>query len=267
MSELPFLAVKNCSVAYGAQTALDDVSLELGRGERLAIIGESGSGKSTLALAIAGLLPGDAVRSGTIDFPGLERAARPGADIGFLFQDASGSLDPMMKIGDQIAEIMMSHRGMGWIAARVEAAQLLDRVRIPKALARLDDYPHQFSGGQKQRIALAAALAGKPQLLIADEPTSALDTVTQRHIVDLLDELVREAALTLVFVTHDVALAAERADRIAVLRHGRIVETAATAGLLSSPAHAYSRALVALHLPLGMARPRRLPEIGEDVPS
>jgi peptide/nickel transport system ATP-binding protein len=266
----PSVRIRNLSVDYGDTVALSDVSLQIARGGRLALIGESGSGKSTLAMAIAGLLPRQAHVSGSIEFPDLDRNAIPGRkpklgkDIGVLFQDPGGSLDPVMKIGDQIAEVIMTHQGMGWISARVRAAELLDRVRIPKALSRLNNYPHEFSGGQKQRIALAAALAGHPSLLIADEPTSALDTVVQWHIVNLLDELVRESGLTLLFVTHDIALASERADKIAVLYRGKLVESGPSARVLGKPEHPYTKALIGAHISLEAPRARRLAEINGD---
>lgn len=260
----PYLYVRNFRVNYGETVALQDVSLDLAKGGRLALIGESGSGKSTLAMAIAGLLPKQAHSGGVIGFPGVSHKPRLGEDIGVLFQDPSGSLDPVMKVGDQIAEVVMTHQGMGWISARVRAAELLDRVRIPKALARLNSYPHEFSGGQKQRIALAAALAGNPSLLIADEPTSALDTVVQQHIVNLLDELVRESGLTLLFVTHDIALASERADIIGVLHNGKLVEIAPTAKVLGEPKHPYTKALIGTHISLDTPRRKRLAEISVD---
>ncbi|MHC1549763.1 ABC transporter ATP-binding protein [Phyllobacterium sp. K27] len=254
-----YLNVRNLNVSYGGTMALKDVSLQLAKGSRLALIGMSGSGKSTLAMAVAGLLPKQARIDGTIDFAG--HRPKPGSEIGVLFQDASGSLDPVMKVGDQIAEVVMTHLGMSWISARVRAAELLDRVKIPKALSRLNSYPHEFSGGQKQRIALAAALAGNPSILIADEPTSALDTVIQRHIVNLLDELVRDGGLTLLFVTHDIALASERADRIAVLYQGELVEAGATNQLLKEPKHPYTKALIDTHISLDRPRSDRLPQI------
>lgn len=263
MSE-PYLRIRNLTVDYGGTAALQDVSLQLAKGGRLALIGESGSGKSTLAMAIAGLLPRRARSGGTIQFPALPRQPSLGKDIGVLFQDPSGSLDPVMTIGDQIAEVVMTHRGLSWISARLMAAELLDRVHIPKPLSRLNSYPHEFSGGQKQRIALAAALAGNPSLLIADEPTSALDTVVQRHIVNLLDELVRDNGLTLLFVTHDIALASERADTIVVLYKGKLVECGPTAGVLGEPEHAYTKALIATHISLDMPRRKRLAEINAD---
>lgn len=254
-----YLRLRNLNVSYSDTVALQDVTLELAQGDRLALIGMSGSGKSTLAMAVAGLLPKQARMSGAIEF--TRPQPRLGKDIGVLFQDSGGSLDPVMNIGDQIAEVVMTHQGMGWIAARIRAAQLLDRVRIPKSLSRLNSFPHEFSGGQKQRIALAIALAGNPSLLIADEPTSALDTVVQRHIVDLLDELVREDGLTLLFVTHDIALASERADRIAVLYKGEVVESGRTAELLKQPRHAYTKALIGAYISLDTPRGKRLAEI------
>lgn len=254
-----YLNVRNLNVSYGSTMALKDVSLQLPKGGRLALIGMSGSGKSTLAMAVAGLLPKQARIDGTIDFVG--HRPKLGSDIGVLFQDASGSLDPIMKVGDQIAEVVMTHLGMGWISARVRAAELLDRVKIPKALSRLNSYPHEFSGGQKQRIALAAALAGNPSILIADEPTSALDTVIQRHIVDLLDELVKDGGLTLLFVTHDIALASERADKIAVLYQGELVEAGPALQLLREPKHPYTKALIDTYVSLDRPRSHRLPEL------
>lgn len=257
----PFLSLTNLTVSYNGRAVLDDVSLDVPRGARLALIGESGSGKSTLAMAIAGLLPRTARQTGTIRFPDMAAAPVLGRDIGVVFQDPNGSLDPVMRVGDQIAEVIVTHLGSSWIAARVRAAELLNRVRIPDALMRRHSFPHQFSGGQKQRIALAAALAANPQFLIADEPTSALDTVVQKHIADILDQLVREDGLTLLFVTHDIALASQLADHIAVLYQGRLVEHGPAAQVLSKPQHAYTKALIATHLGLDSPRAERLPEI------
>jgi peptide/nickel transport system ATP-binding protein len=241
--------------------ALAEISIALAPGRRLAVLGESGSGKSTLALAICGLLPPGARLSGAVDFP----AGPPvlGRDIGVVFQDPGGSLNPVLTIGEQIAEVAVVHRGRTWHAARAEAARLLDRMGIAQPMAALARFPHEFSGGQRQRIALAAALAADPILLVADEPTSALDTVVQHEIVALLDGLVRERGLALLFVTHDIALASMLADEVAVLYAGRLVETGPVTQVFRAPAHAYTRALLAARLDLDTPHAARLPEIGE----
>jgi peptide/nickel transport system ATP-binding protein len=265
LSESPFLSLRGLEVAYRSGgrsvTALADVSLDLAAGRRLAVIGESGSGKSTLAMAVAGLLPPSARVSGGIGFPTLGAAPRLGRDIGVVFQDPGGSLDPVIAVGRQIAEAIVAHEAVGWREAETRAAALMERVRIPRARERARDFPHEFSGGQRQRIAIAAALAGNPKLLIADEPTSALDTVVQRELVALFDELTRDAGLTLIFVTHDIALASEIADDVAVLHGGRLVETGPAGRVFSAPAHPYTRALLATRLDLDTAVGRRLPEI------
>lgn len=256
-----FLVVENLSVSYGAKCVLQPLSFELGQGERLALIGESGSGKTTLAMAIAGLLPDEAKLQGNICFPNSSHSPVLGRDIGVVFQDPNGSLDPMMRIGDQIAEVIVTHLKTSWGEARLQAAQLLERVQIPDSAQRLREFPHAFSGGQKQRIAIAAALAARPQLLIADEPTSALDTVVQKHVVQVLDDLVRDGGLTLLFVTHDIALASQLADRIAVLYQGELVELGTAQQVISTPQHAYTKALLATHIGLDWVKQPRLPEI------
>jgi peptide/nickel transport system ATP-binding protein len=217
------------------------------------VIGESGSGKSTLALALAGLLPDDAMRSGSIDWPGLGHAPVAGRDIGFVFQDAGASLDPVMSIGEQIAEVARRHLGLGWRQARRHALDLIARVRIPQPELALSAYPHQLSGGQRQRAAIAAAIAARPKLLIADEPTSALDTIVQAEIVALLDGLVRDADVTLIFITHDIALASGVADHVAVFSKGRLVESGLALDVLSRPRQAYTRSLLASHIDLSTA--------------
>ena len=227
----------------------------------LAVLGESGSGKSTLALAICGLLPAGAVVTGAVTFPGLGRPVL-GRDIGVVFQDPGGSLNPVLTIGEQIAEVAVVHCGRSWRAARAETARLLDRMGIADAAAALLRYPHEFSGGQRQRIALAAALAADPVMLVADEPTSALDTVVQHQMVALLDGLVRERGLTLLFVTHDIALASMLGDDVAVLLDGRLMEAGPVRQVLGTPAHAYTRALLASRLDLDTPLGGRLPEIG-----
>ncbi len=256
-----FLSVENLSVSYAGQRVLQPVNLTLQSGERLALIGESGSGKTTLAMALAGLLPENAQLEGQISFPAFPHVPVAGRDIGVVFQDPNGSLDPMIRVGDQIAEVIVTHLKTSWREARLQAASLLEQVQIPDSLNRLRSYPHEFSGGQKQRIAMAAALAGKPQLLIADEPTSALDTVVQQNVVQVLDDLVRAQGLTLIFVTHDIALASQLADKIAVLYRGQLVEFGTAQQVITAPQHAYTKALLATHIGLDWQRQPRLPEI------
>ncbi|MDQ2704652.1 MAG: ABC transporter ATP-binding protein [Pseudomonadota bacterium] len=230
--------------------ALEGVDLDILAGERLAIIGESGSGKSTLALALAGLLPDNADVAGRIAWPVFGHPPLPGRDYGFVFQDAGASLNPVLTIGEQIAEVVERHLGVGWFEAYERAGQMLERVHIPEPYKALRAYPHQLSGGQRQRVCIASAIAARPKLLIADEPTSALDMVVQAEIVGLLDELVREDGMTLVFITHDIALASGFADRIAVFRNARLVEIGPSDKVLSRPTDAYTASLIASHIDL-----------------
>jgi peptide/nickel transport system ATP-binding protein len=250
----PVLNIRGLSVIYRRDRqeieALSGVDLDVGAGEKLAIIGESGSGKSTLALAIAGLLPASAKIAGRIEWPALSRSPVNGRDIGFVFQDPSASLDPVMAVGEQIAEVAHAHRDMDWRQACALAEALLARVKLPEPAALRKAYPHQLSGGQKQRVAIAAAIAGRPRILIADEATSALDTIVQQDIVALIRQLADEDGMSLLFITHDMALASEIADRIAVFRNGWLVEAAATEALVASPQQAYTRSLLQAHLGL-----------------
>ncbi len=263
----PLCCLRDLSVAYrsdGASApALQGIDLDIRTGERLAVIGESGSGKSTLALAVAGLLPAGAVQAGRIDWPGLAHAPLGGRDIGFVFQDPSGSLDPVMPVGRQIAEVARAHLDLPWRQAGERARELLGRVRLPDPDATFSAFPHQLSGGQKQRVAIAAAIAARPKLLIADEATSALDTIVQAEIVALIRKLTAEDGMALLFISHDIALAAELADRIAVFRAGRMVEIGETAEIVDHPSHAYTQTLLAAHIGLD-ARPLRPSEhVGE----
>ncbi|WP_292457995.1 ABC transporter ATP-binding protein [Mesorhizobium sp.] len=173
-----------------------------------------------------------------------------GRDIGFVFQDPSSSLDPVMPVGKQIAEVAHTHLHLTWREAIAKAKTLLERVRLPNPDATFHAYPHQLSGGQKQRVAIAAAIAAGPKLLIADEATSALDTIVQAEIVALIRRLVDEDGMTLIFVSHDIALAASLANRIAVLRHGELVELGETNQIVNAPQHAYTRGLLDAHLGL-----------------
>ncbi|PWJ93421.1 peptide/nickel transport system ATP-binding protein [Mesorhizobium loti] len=246
--------IRDLTVTYrrdgGEVTALKGINLGIASGERLAIIGESGSGKSTLALAIAGLLPASSAVSGRIEWPGLAHAPLGGRDIGFVFQDPSASLDPVMTAGKQIAEVARTHLGLTWAQAFAKAKHLLERVRLPDPDSALRAFPHQLSGGQKQRVAIAAAIAAGPKLLIADEATSALDTIVQAEIVALIRRLVTEDGMTLLFISHDIALAAELAERIAVFRHGQLVELGTTAQIVGAPTQPYTRALLDAHIGL-----------------
>lgn len=243
-------AMQDLGVTYPRATgpALAGVTLDLMQGEKLAIIGESGSGKSTLARALVDLLPPASRREGRVDW--LAGPPAPGRDYGYVFQDPGASFDPVLSIGAQMVEVVRAHLPLGHAAARNRAAGLLARVRIPAPEAALDAYPHQFSGGQKQRIAIAMAIATGPALLIADEPTSALDTVVQAEIVALLKELVEADAMTLLFITHDIALASGLADRIAVFHRARLVEVGAAHQIIGAARQPYTRGLVATHLDL-----------------
>jgi peptide/nickel transport system ATP-binding protein len=229
-------------------TALHGINLTINNGERLAIIGESGSGKSTLALALAGLLPASAEQTGMIGWP--QGQPTPGLDIGMVFQDPSASLDPVLTIGEQVAEGAVAHLGLDWNAARLRARDLLARVQLPDPESLLRAFPHQLSGGQRQRVAIAAAIAAGPGLLIADEATSALDTIVQAEIVVLLRSLVAEEGMTLLFITHDIALASSLADRIAVFRQAELVEVGPAAEIIRHPREPYTASLLAAHIDL-----------------
>lgn len=250
MSLVPLLELSGLSVRFPAEPrpvrALDGVDLELLPSERLVLVGESGSGKSTLLWTIAGLLPEEAEVTGSCRFPALGRAPVPGRDLGLVLQDPFTSLNPVLSVGEQIGEVLVTHGRASWSAARQAAVVLLRRVGIPEPERRVDDPPHRFSGGQRQRIAIAIAIAAGPRLLLADEPTSGLDTVVQAQILDLLDGLVREQGAALLLVTHDLAVASRIADRIAVLYAGTLVECGPAARILSDPRHPYSSALVAI---------------------
>ncbi len=245
----------------GMQPALRNIDLDIEAGRHLALLGESGSGKSTLAAALAGLLPANAVTAGRLARPGFAAPPRLGRDIGMVFQDPGGSLDPLIRVGDQIAEARRACRGGTRGQAVALAKDWLGRVALPDPHHAFRKYPHQFSGGQKQRLALAAALVSEPGVLIADEPTSALDSITQHAIVGLLQALTAESGLTLIFVTHDIALASQLADDVAVLYQGRLVEAGPAERLFSAPAHPYLKALLATRQELGATRAGRFAEI------
>jgi peptide/nickel transport system ATP-binding protein len=247
----PFCQIRGFSVLYRGQDALalKDIDLDIMAGERLAIIGESGSGKSTLARALAGLLPAGSRVEGKITWLS-EAPPRPGRDLGFVFQDPSASLNPVLTIGEQVAEAARQHLDLTWKDAYGQASEVLERVRIPDPEKVLRAYPHQLSGGQRQRVAIAAAVICKPAFLIADEATSALDMVVQAEIVKLLDDLVLEAGTTLLFITHDIALASGFADRLAIFKDGGLVEEGPAEAVLAEPREPYTRMLIESHLDL-----------------
>jgi peptide/nickel transport system ATP-binding protein len=230
------------------------VSFRVGRGRTLCLVGESGCGKSVTAMAVLGLLPPrkSRIASGAILFEGIDLVRLPerpmaairGRRIGMVFQEPMTSLNPTMKVGEQIAEVLRLHLGMNARAARREAIRLLDRVRIPNAARRADDYPFALSGGMRQRVMIALALACSPTLLIADEPTTALDVTVQAEILDLLRELQHESGMALLLITHDLGVVAETADEVAVMYAGRIVEQAPVAALFDWPEHPYTIGLL-----------------------
>lgn len=230
---------------------LEEVSLTLGRGERLGVVGESGSGKTLLALAILGLLPAGAVASGAIRFDGVDllplapeaRRAYRGRRIGMVFQEPMTALHPMLTIGDQIGEGIALHQGLRGAALRQATLDLLAQVQVPEPARRIDSYPHALSGGQRQRVGLAVALSGNPDLLIADEPTTALDVTVQRQILALLHDLTEARGLGLLLVSHDLGVVARLTQRLLVLYAGQAVETGPTLDLLTQPLHPYLKGL------------------------
>jgi len=239
----------------GEIRAIEDVSLELDEGEILGIVGESGSGKSVTALTIMGLLPQPPARiaAGSVRFAGEElTTASPGrmekirgAGISMVFQEPMTSLNPVFTIGEQITETVAAHESISASARRDRAIEMLDRVGIPSASRRLDDYPHQLSGGQRQRVMIAMALACRPKLLIADEPTTALDVTIQAQVLDLLMDLRDQLGMAIMIITHNMGVIAEVADRVLVMYAGRIVEQSPVADLFDKPQHPYTKGLLA----------------------
>jgi len=232
--------------------AVDGVSLHVDPGETLGIVGESGCGKTMTALSIMNLLPpGGHITGGSICLDGVQISKLPdeqmrnvrGNEIGMIFQDPLTSLNPTMTVGKQIAEAVLLHRDVGREAAYERAAEVLDLVGLPRPRERLGEYPHQFSGGMRQRVMIAMALACDPKLLIADEPTTALDVTIQKQILELIDSLRERLSMSVILVTHDLGVIAGRADRVAVMYAGKIVETTTTAALFASPRHPYTEAL------------------------
>jgi microcin C transport system ATP-binding protein len=259
MTTAPLLSVRELSVAFhhGGREMLcvDRISFDIGKGETVALVGESGSGKSVTALSVLKLLPYPSAchPSGSITFKGQEllglseRAMRRvrGDDITIVFQEPMTSLNPLHTIEKQIAEILLLHRGLTGVAARKRTLEVLTQVGIPDPEQRLSSYPHQLSGGQRQRVMIAMALANEPDLLIADEPTTALDVTVQAQILALLKDIKARLGMSLLFITHDLGIVRKIADRVCVMKEGKIVEQGDVARVFAAPEHPYTRALLA----------------------
>jgi peptide/nickel transport system ATP-binding protein len=249
--------------------AVAGVSIGLARGETLALLGESGSGKSVTLRALMRLLPKSARIAGHMAVDGQDvlalsparLAAYRGSTVSMIFQDPGLAFDPVYRIGDQIAEAVMQHEGTSREAALKRGLDLFERVQIPSPARRLQNYPHELSGGMRQRAMIALALACRPKILLADEPTTALDATVQIQVLLLLRELQRELGLAVIFVTHDIGVAVEVADRIAVMYAGRIVETGPCAAVIEGAAHPYTRGLLASRAGHAQARGSRLEAI------
>ena len=260
----PLLSVHDLRIAFGKQEAVRGVSFDVATGETLGLVGESGSGKSATALAMMRLLPASARVSGSVRLKITKDAddheitadmlvindkvmrAMRGRHIAMIFQEPMTALNPVMKVGRQLAEALLAHAPKtprSEVRERVVAA--MREVGLPDAERRCDDYPHQFSGGQRQRIVIAMALIHKPALIIADEPTTALDVTVQSQVLALLKKLRAEYGCAMLFISHDLAVVAEVADRVAVMRHGEIVEQGSARQVMTHPTHPYTRSLLA----------------------
>ncbi len=260
----PILRVEDLSIGFGGREVVHGISFAIAAGQTLGLVGESGSGKSVTALAVLRLLPAEASVSGRILFtasatsttvdllalPEREMRLRRGSDVAMIFQEPMTALNPVMRVGAQIAEAVRAHQpGLSSKAVDRLVLDAMREVALPKPERRARDYPHQFSGGQRQRILIAMAIVNRPRLLIADEPTTALDVTVQAQILVLLKELRRAHGLSMLFISHDLAVVAEACDqpgdRVAVMQHGCIVEQASTRELFATPQHAYTRRLLA----------------------
>ncbi|MHA1563702.1 MAG: ABC transporter ATP-binding protein [Alphaproteobacteria bacterium] len=274
MLSIDDLSVK-LTTPNGVFDVVSSVSIGIERGEVVGLVGESGCGKSMTSLAIMGLLPAPAasLRTGTIVLDGTEithmaphaRVAAGCGGVSMIFQEPMTSLNPVLKIGYQITEAIRVHDGLTGTAATKRAQELLEMVRMPDAAMQLGSFPHELSGGMRQRVIIAIALACRPQVLIADEPTTALDVTVQSQILSLIRELCDELSMAVLFITHDLGVVAQLADRVLVMYAGRIVETAPVETMFLEPAHPYTRGLLAC-LPNPMASERRLRTIAGQAP-
>ena len=275
---VPVLSVQNLKTSFRIdgqwRSAVDDISFDVGARETVAIVGESGSGKSVTALSLMRLIsPANGRTSGKVLLEGRDLLALEedemrrvrGDRMTMIFQEPMTSLNPVLTVGSQIAEALRYHRAMQPTEARAETLRILDRVRIPGARQRIDDYPHQLSGGMRQRIMIAMALACRPRLLIADEPTTALDVTIQAQILDLIKSLQDEEGMSVLFITHDMGVVAEIADRVVVMWKGKMLEDAPAETIFHAPVHGYTKALLAAVPKLGemhaYAQPLRFPVI------
>ncbi|MBV9244749.1 MAG: ABC transporter ATP-binding protein, partial [Methylobacteriaceae bacterium] len=256
MTAAPILTISGLAVSFvtphGTVRAVDGLDLAVRAGEVVGLVGESGSGKSVTLRAVLRLLRRNAAITGRIDWRGQELLTAPerrlrdvrGGEIAMIFQEPMTALNPVLSIGLQIEETLAAHTDLGAAGRRRRAIELLSRVGIASAAARLDDYPHQFSGGMRQRVMIAIALAGAPKLLLADEPTTALDVTIQDQILKLLRQLAGDLGMAMVLVTHDLGIVAETCDRVAVMYAGRICEAGPVASVFAAPRHAYTLALL-----------------------
>jgi len=276
----PLLAVRDLAVSFetedGSARAVDGVSLDLAAGEVLALVGESGCGKSVTALTLMGLTRGantrieGSARYGDrelVDASDAELRRIRGAEMAMVFQDPMSSLNPVMRIGDQVAEQIVAHEDVGSGEARQRAVELLGRVGIPRTEERAADYPHELSGGMRQRVMIAMALSCQPRVLIADEPTTALDVTVQAQILELIRELRDETGAGVILVTHDLGVVAEIADRVAVMYAGRIVEQGTVMEIFDDPQHPYTWGLLGAIPRLDLPPRGRLPTVAGAPPS
>jgi oligopeptide/dipeptide ABC transporter ATP-binding protein len=280
----PLLKVENLRIELstrdGIAPVIDDLTFSLGQGESISFVGESGCGKSMTALGLMGLLPEKVGRiaSGKIIFNGedltnaSEKRMREirGNEISMIFQEPMTSLNPVYTIGEQIAEVLRAHQGLGRRAAWASAVELLDAVRIPNAQRRVSDYPFQMSGGQRQRVMIAMALACEPKILIADEPTTALDVTVQAQIFDLLRDLRSQTSAAIILITHDMGAVAEMAERMIVMYAGRNAEQGPVEQIIDHPRHPYTRGLISCvpHIVANLTQERHdLTEVAGIVPS